>query len=934
MISRMVKTLVLLAAAAEPVRGEYIDCSDCILGLYADPQLTQTQAEPNGSSIDLYLGIRYAADVSAELVATEFSIAGLDSFMVTFEPYDSPTVVLGRPAAPSGLDTLSAEGGMLIGWPTCLTGDRALMKLTLFPRGPWPTGAAFRVKHRYPPSNAEHPWPLVVQCDDPFFTQMRVGGGAFTLGPAGPPTCTVATTANDFGVVGEGEIGTLAVTVTNTGAGLLDGFVSTDRADFTFYETDHSFLLAHGQQKPFQLRFTPTQPGAQLCTVSFATECEPIQFVGRAPAVVPIAAIHANIDSFLGRKVAVEAQVFIPTNHHPWSLPGYPGSYGWIQDASGRGLQVVCYPVQYRGTLQDPANRVRVSGTVARDGTIVRLLPTTAATLLDGGNPLLQAPPLSAVQAADPAWEGTYLEVHGRILSRTSGDSEERYKIQDPTGEIDVLDAPYYPARIPLGHIITARGAGASDEEGFYVYVGRYADMQDLGPHALCPGRWIGAGMVPMPVGQPFVLPIRMFMNSSPVDSIGFNMSFDSRVLRFASGSPCNLTAGWTCDFQLVGSDTLVVTGTGPEPIPVNSAGTLVCVEFDVLACLPTTTLLQFDRLQGDLAGLETCEGRVYCGGCRSNGDVNGNGTLTPGDAECAFEIFLEGETLPTGCDVAGNCEIIAADFNCDLGITPGDALEIFTRWLNRQAMPVDCAAKPGAMAGRDAPAFGATTSPYRLDPLRAEILGNGLRGVPLDGMGVAAQAAFAGEIRFDSTRVRFVELVPRSAGAAWQGMGARLVGPGHLRIGGYHVRASSAPAPAARAGWVPLAQLVFATTTSEGPIFDDVTWLERIARDDGVAALPTRFFLGAPHPNPSTDWGIAVDLSIPTGRTLRVEARVLDVRGRLVRLLEQAELVPGNHVLKWDTKDGASCRVAAGIYVLEVRAGEHLEHRKVVVLE
>ena len=73
------------------------------------------------------------------------------------------------------------------------------------------------------------------------------------------------------------------------------------------------------------------------------------------------------------------------------------------------------------------------------------------------------------------------------------------------------------------------------------------------------------------------------------------------------------------------------------------------------------------------------------CLACAQDGDVNDDGLLTPGDALCAFNIFLSGGTLPPDCDVPDwECELTAADPTCDGQVTPGDALAIFNRFPRR----------------------------------------------------------------------------------------------------------------------------------------------------------------------------------------------------------------------------------------------------------
>ena len=62
--------------------------------------------------------------------------------------------------------------------------------------------------------------------------------------------------------------------------------------------------------------------------------------------------------------------------------------------------------------------------------------------------------------------------------------------------------------------------------------------------------------------------------------------------------------------------------------------------------------------------------------GC--DGDVNGDGEITPQDALCAFQTYLG--ICPTSCDIP--CEDICCDVTQDADCTPADALEIFKEYL------------------------------------------------------------------------------------------------------------------------------------------------------------------------------------------------------------------------------------------------------------
>ena len=74
----------------------------------------------------------------------------------------------------------------------------------------------------------------------------------------------------------------------------------------------------------------------------------------------------------------------------------------------------------------------------------------------------------------------------------------------------------------------------------------------------------------------------------------------------------------------------------------------------------------------------------------------------------------------------------------------------------------------------------------------------------------------------------------------------------------------------------------------------------------------------------------IAFDLYQPVA----VQVGVYDVRGRLVRDLGLRELLPGRHVLDWDTRDAAGVPVSTGVYFYRVQAaGQPATGGKLVVV-
>jgi hypothetical protein len=94
------------------------------------------------------------------------------------------------------------------------------------------------------------------------------------------------------------------------------------------------------------------------------------------------------------------------------------------------------------------------------------------------------------------------------------------------------------------------------------------------------------------------------------------------------------------------------------------------------------------------------------------------------------------------------------------------------------------------------------------------------------------------------------------------------------------------------------------------------------------VLEAPASFALRGSHPNP---FGASTTIAYELPRTSRVELRVLDAAGRLVRVLESAEKGPGRHSAVWNGRNGSGERVANGVYFYRLEAGEFRETKKVV---
>jgi flagellar hook assembly protein FlgD len=64
------------------------------------------------------------------------------------------------------------------------------------------------------------------------------------------------------------------------------------------------------------------------------------------------------------------------------------------------------------------------------------------------------------------------------------------------------------------------------------------------------------------------------------------------------------------------------------------------------------------------------------------------------------------------------------------------------------------------------------------------------------------------------------------------------------------------------------------------------------------------------------------------------VDLTVFDLAGRKVRSLMTGEpAAAGEHVIRWDGRDGSGGLVSSGVYTLRVRAGSEVAAKRLVVL-
>ncbi len=97
----------------------------------------------------------------------------------------------------------------------------------------------------------------------------------------------------------------------------------------------------------------------------------------------------------------------------------------------------------------------------------------------------------------------------------------------------------------------------------------------------------------------------------------------------------------------------------------------------------------------------------------------------------------------------------------------------------------------------------------------------------------------------------------------------------------------------------------------------------------DGPPARALSLAQNAPNPfNPATTIAYTVPRDGP------VSLRVYDLRGRLVRTLLDGPQAAGAHSAQWDGRDDGGARVASGIYLYRLQAGDELRQRRMTLVK
>jgi hypothetical protein len=112
------------------------------------------------------------------------------------------------------------------------------------------------------------------------------------------------------------------------------------------------------------------------------------------------------------------------------------------------------------------------------------------------------------------------------------------------------------------------------------------------------------------------------------------------------------------------------------------------------------------------------------------------------------------------------------------------------------------------------------------------------------------------------------------------------------------------------------------------GIVRDDFAMLKPDVVVDGPSLPPERGLSIAAGPNPFVG-GTRLRWTVPNRGAARV--RVMDVGGRVIRILQEGDVDPGTHESAWNGRDEAGHAVTSGVYFVTLEHGGQLRAAKVV---
>ncbi len=431
--------------------------------------------------------------------------------------------------------------------------------------------------------------------------------------------------------------------------------------------------------------------------------------------------------------------------------------------------------------------------------------------------------------------------------------------------------------------------------------------------------------------------------NTVSIGQFDFKIKFDPNHLAFQGCRKTGLTASWSkLECRQTQPGELVINGAHSTPIPPRSAGAIAAIDFKILASCGGScqvSHLRLFALEGALKNMKAYHGTFGCPSLCVLGDVNGAGGAvpTPGDALCAFKIALG--ISDAECD--NPCAREAADADCNGSVTPGDALIIF-----RAALANGSVTCPSAGSDTQSPKGSVQAqSQLNLSPLAKTTTMPGQKIIiPLHLANPTAQAldAFGLKCFYPSALLQYDTV--QTAGTLtgdWPLVDDNPTGANEITVGGLNfLGAITASGVLVNLQFTVKTNVTGKDSLKLGNFTDDLAGaattggvLEILgtAVEEREEELPLQFALRGNYPNPFNPT-TAIRYDLPG--SVRVKLTIYNTLGKTIRTLVNSLEPAGFKSVTWDGTNEAHVRVASGVYLCRLEAGDFTATRTLILMK
>ncbi|MBN1154335.1 T9SS type A sorting domain-containing protein [candidate division KSB1 bacterium] len=435
--------------------------------------------------------------------------------------------------------------------------------------------------------------------------------------------------------------------------------------------------------------------------------------------------------------------------------------------------------------------------------------------------------------------------------------------------------------------------------------------------------------------GEDINVDIRIDGNPDPIEAFGLVFTYCPDKLTVVNAEAVDLTKDFQFfEYNVLTPGNLNIGGFNATGIPANSAGVVARVKLHIKECQEgETCVLSVKNMVDDLESFIVHNGTFLCEPTCLLGDVNMDDQITPGDALCAFNIYMNGGFPTPGSDCDNECALYSAEVNCTPdGITPGDALYIFRAYMQGKLPPLDCDPSRSALTRGKTPE----------GVIEMRILSEekpGYLSCELSLRDVGHLAAFGFDLGYPDVLLSYESMTLSDVTRQWDRVEVREATDGVLRIGGYTMKSVN------EENSVSLITLTFKIMTEQGEgeiwlfnLTDDIQFAKTtssefdigsVLNNTGVVAEGFKLFQNYPNPfNPETE------LSFHIPRETHVRLTIYNTLGSEIRTLTDKVYAKGLHTISWDGCDDQGKRLSSGIYFYRLKTDNFMETKKMSLLQ